>query len=76
MIDIFHLRLIKRCICKCRYFVAALSVAGFYGLISTLVSIYALLKPSCSTKILSHFVIFDVVSSPATTPPFECYLTR
>ncbi|KAI5650680.1 hypothetical protein M9H77_36685 [Catharanthus roseus] len=43
------------------YFVAALSVAGFYGLISTLVSIYALLKPSCSTKILSHFVIFDVL---------------
>ncbi|XP_058203252.1 CASP-like protein 1 [Rhododendron vialii] len=43
------------------YFVAALSVAGLYAIITTLVSFLALLKPSCSTKLLPHFVIFDVL---------------
>ncbi|KAH7858419.1 hypothetical protein Vadar_023639 [Vaccinium darrowii] len=43
------------------YFVAALSVAGFYALITTMVSFLALLKPRCSTKLLPHFVIFDVL---------------
>ncbi|EYU43898.1 hypothetical protein MIMGU_mgv1a025880mg [Erythranthe guttata] len=43
------------------YFVAALSVAGFYGLITTLFSLYALIKPGCCPKVLSHFVIFDVL---------------
>ena len=53
----------------CRYFVAALSVAGLYGIISTLLSVYALLKPDWSTRLLSHLVIFDVVSLPWT--PFS-----
>lgn len=43
------------------YLVAALSVAGLYSIISTLLSVYALLKPDCSTKLLSHLVIFDVL---------------
>ncbi|KAK4483278.1 hypothetical protein RD792_010463 [Penstemon davidsonii] len=43
------------------YFVAALSVAGLYGIITTLVSLYALFKPSCSKKVLCHFVVFDVL---------------
>ncbi|KAL3634574.1 hypothetical protein CASFOL_021628 [Castilleja foliolosa] len=43
------------------YFVAALSVAGLYSIITTLFSFYALLKPGCYPKVLSHFVIFDVV---------------
>ncbi|KAL3508050.1 hypothetical protein ACH5RR_033432 [Cinchona calisaya] len=43
------------------YFVAALSVAGLYGIITTLLSVYSLLKPECSTKLLSHLVIFDVL---------------
>ncbi|KAL3505783.1 hypothetical protein ACH5RR_031165 [Cinchona calisaya] len=43
------------------YLVAAFSVAGFYSIITTLLSVYALLKPDCSTKLLSHLVIFDVL---------------
>ncbi|XP_059648917.1 CASP-like protein 1 [Cornus florida] len=43
------------------YFVAALSVACFYSIITTVVSFFALLKPGCSTKLLFHFVIIDVV---------------
>ncbi|KAL6970320.1 hypothetical protein U1Q18_030019 [Sarracenia purpurea var. burkii] len=43
------------------YFVVALSVAGAYGLITTLVSFLALLKPGSSTKILAHFVILDAL---------------
>ncbi|KAK6122950.1 hypothetical protein DH2020_043310 [Rehmannia glutinosa] len=43
------------------YFVAALSVAGLYSIITTLLSFYALLKPGCCPKVLSHFVIFDVL---------------
>ncbi|PIM98162.1 hypothetical protein CDL12_29361 [Handroanthus impetiginosus] len=43
------------------YFVAALSVAGLYGIITTLLSFYAILKPGCCPKLLSHFVIFDVI---------------
>lgn len=43
------------------YFIAAFSVAGLYSIITTLCSLYAILKPRCSTKILSHFVIFDVL---------------
>ncbi|XP_027121127.1 CASP-like protein 1 [Coffea arabica] len=43
------------------YLVAALSVAGLYGIISTLLSVYALLKPDWSTRLLSHLVIFDVL---------------
>ncbi|KAI3459303.1 hypothetical protein Pfo_015966 [Paulownia fortunei] len=43
------------------YFVAALSVAGLYSIITTLLSFYALLKPGCCPKLLSHFVIFDVL---------------
>ncbi|CAA3027342.1 CASP 1 [Olea europaea subsp. europaea] len=43
------------------YFVAALSVAGLYGIITTLLSFYALLKPGCCPTVLSHFVIFDLL---------------
>ncbi|GFP93408.1 CASP-like protein 1d1 [Phtheirospermum japonicum] len=43
------------------YFVAALSVAGLYSIITTILSFYALLKPGCYPKVLSHFVIFDVL---------------
>ncbi|XAR57126.1 hypothetical protein NMG60_11025157 [Bertholletia excelsa] len=43
------------------YFVAALSVAGLYAFITTVVSFLALLKPGFSTKLLPHFVIFDVL---------------
>ncbi|CAI9118727.1 OLC1v1020330C1 [Oldenlandia corymbosa var. corymbosa] len=43
------------------YLISALSVAGFYGLVTSLLSIFALLKPTFSTKFISHFVIFDVL---------------
>ncbi|KAI8003722.1 hypothetical protein LOK49_LG08G03118 [Camellia lanceoleosa] len=43
------------------YFVAALSVAGLYSIVTTVISILALFKPGCSTKLLPHFVIFDVL---------------
>uniref|UniRef100_A0A5B7C421 CASP-like protein n=1 Tax=Davidia involucrata TaxID=16924 RepID=A0A5B7C421_DAVIN len=43
------------------YFVAALSVACLYSIITSLVSLFALLKPGCSTKLLVHFVIIDVL---------------
>uniref|UniRef100_A0A5B7C5F8 CASP-like protein n=1 Tax=Davidia involucrata TaxID=16924 RepID=A0A5B7C5F8_DAVIN len=43
------------------YFVAALSVACLYSIISSLLSLFALLKPGCSTKVLVHLVIIDVL---------------
>ncbi|XP_028107054.1 CASP-like protein 1 [Camellia sinensis] len=43
------------------YFVAALSVAGLHSIVTTVISILALFKPGCSTKLLPHFVIFDVL---------------
>ncbi|KAL7220633.1 hypothetical protein ACSBR2_013501 [Camellia fascicularis] len=43
------------------YFVAALSVAGLYSIITSLLSVFALLKPRCSSKLLFHFIIFDVL---------------
>ncbi|KAL0393205.1 UNVERIFIED_CONTAM: CASP-like protein IN26 [Sesamum radiatum] len=43
------------------YFVAALSVAGLYSIITTTLSFYALLKPGCCPQLLSHFLIFDVL---------------
>ncbi|KZV43792.1 CASP-like protein 1 [Dorcoceras hygrometricum] len=43
------------------YLVAALSVTGFYAVISTLLSFYSLLKPGYFTKALSHFVVLDVL---------------
>lgn len=43
------------------YFVAALSVAGLYSIVTTLLSFYALLKPGCCPRVLSHFVVFDVL---------------
>ncbi|KAK4425759.1 CASP-like protein 1D1 [Sesamum alatum] len=43
------------------YFVAALSVAGFYGAITTLISLFALCNPASYPRLLSHFVIFDVL---------------
>ncbi|KAL0388695.1 UNVERIFIED_CONTAM: CASP-like protein 1D1 [Sesamum radiatum] len=44
-----------------QYFVAALSVAGLYGAITTLISLFALCKPASHPRLLSHFVIFDVL---------------
>ncbi|XP_009763390.1 CASP-like protein 1 [Nicotiana tabacum] len=43
------------------YFVAAFSVAGFFSIITTLGSLYSLTKPGCSAKIISHFIIIDVL---------------
>lgn len=44
------------------YFVAALSVAGLYSIISGLVSFLALLRPSrSSVTVLAHFLILDVL---------------
>ncbi|XP_016542229.2 CASP-like protein IN26 isoform X2 [Capsicum annuum] len=42
------------------YFVAAHSVAGFFSIITTLGSLYSLIKPGCSAKIISHFIVIDV----------------
>lgn len=46
----------------CRYFVAALSLACLYGIISILVSISVILGPSFAKDFLPFFVICDVVS--------------
>ncbi|CAL5337826.1 unnamed protein product [Camellia sinensis] len=43
------------------YFVAALSVAGLYSIITSLLSVFGLLKPRCSSKLSFHFIIFDVL---------------
>ncbi|KAL2464110.1 CASP-like protein 1D2 [Forsythia ovata] len=43
------------------YFVAALSVVGFYGIITSLISLFSLLRPRSCPKVVSHFVIFDVL---------------
>ncbi|CAA0807131.1 CASP-like protein 1D1 [Striga hermonthica] len=43
------------------YFVAALSVAGLYAAITTIVSFFAVLKPASYIKLVSHLVIFDVL---------------
>ncbi|WOG83370.1 hypothetical protein DCAR_0102545 [Daucus carota subsp. sativus] len=43
------------------YFVAALSVAGLYSIISTLFSISALSKPGNWKFLVSHFVLLDVL---------------
>ncbi|CAH9061650.1 unnamed protein product, partial [Cuscuta epithymum] len=44
------------------YFVAALSVAGFYSIISTVLSFYNLIvKPASCPMLMSHFVILDVL---------------
>ncbi|KAA8548514.1 hypothetical protein F0562_000219 [Nyssa sinensis] len=43
------------------YLVVALSVACLYSIITSLVSLFALLKPGYSTKLLVHCVIIDVL---------------
>lgn len=43
------------------YFVAALSVAGLYAIITTLASLSVIWKPILSTKFLLHFVFLDVL---------------
>ncbi|PWA90878.1 CASP-like protein [Artemisia annua] len=44
------------------YFVAAMSVAALYGLVSGLVSVFALMKPGGnSAKLMFHFVILDAL---------------
>ncbi|CAA2983155.1 CASP 1 [Olea europaea subsp. europaea] len=43
------------------YFVAALSALGFYSIITSLFSLFALLRPGSCPKLVSHFVIFDVL---------------
>ncbi|GAV87356.1 DUF588 domain-containing protein [Cephalotus follicularis] len=43
------------------YFVAALSVACFYSIITTLASLSVIFKPYSSTKLLLHFAIWDVL---------------
>ncbi|XAR54594.1 hypothetical protein NMG60_11029804 [Bertholletia excelsa] len=43
------------------YFVAALSTAGLYSIITGLVSLLALAKPGCSTKLFVHIIVLDVL---------------
>lgn len=43
------------------YFIAALSVAGLYSIISTLLTILALLKPGNWKHLVSHLVVIDVL---------------
>ncbi|XP_055818285.1 CASP-like protein 1 [Solanum dulcamara] len=43
------------------YFVVALSVAGFFSIITTLGSLYSIIKPGCYAKIISHFIVIDVL---------------
>ncbi|XP_050116991.1 CASP-like protein 1D1 [Malus sylvestris] len=43
------------------YFVAALSVAGLYALLTTLASISVIWKPICPPKMLLHFAFLDVL---------------
>ncbi|GER55878.1 CASP-like protein 8 [Striga asiatica] len=43
------------------YFVAAVSVAGLYAAITTIVSFFVVLKPTSYIKLVSHLVIFDVL---------------
>lgn len=43
------------------YFVAGLSVAGLYSIISTLASFYNLIKPGFCPLLISHFIILDVL---------------
>ncbi|OIW19574.1 hypothetical protein TanjilG_18384 [Lupinus angustifolius] len=42
------------------YFVAALSVSGLYSIITTLASLSVVNKPHLKTKLLLHFIFFDV----------------
>ncbi|KGN57070.1 CASP-like protein 1D1 [Cucumis sativus] len=42
-----------------RYFVAALSVAAFYSLVTGLSSLFVIAKPNCHTKSLLHYAIWD-----------------
>ncbi|KAM5569079.1 CASP-like protein 1D1 [Rosa sericea] len=43
------------------YFVVALSVAGLYGILTTLASLSVIWKPIFSTKFLLHFAFWDVL---------------
>lgn len=43
------------------YFVVALSVAGLYGILTTLASLSVTWKPIFSTKLLLHFAFWDVL---------------
>ncbi|XP_010548920.1 PREDICTED: CASP-like protein 1D1 [Tarenaya hassleriana] len=43
------------------YFVAALSVACFYSIVSTLASLSAISKPSCSSILFLYLAILDVM---------------
>ncbi|XP_048320674.2 CASP-like protein 1D1 [Ziziphus jujuba] len=43
------------------YFVAALSVAGLYSIITTLASISIIMKPAFSSKFILHFAFWDVL---------------
>lgn len=43
------------------YFISALSVAGLYGILTTLASISILLKPACATRFLLHLALLDVL---------------
>lgn len=43
------------------YFIAALSVAGFFSIITTLGSLYSIIKPGCYANIISYFIVIDVL---------------
>ncbi|XP_027332553.1 CASP-like protein 1D2 [Abrus precatorius] len=43
------------------YFVAAFSVSGLYGIITTLASIFVIKTPALKIKFLLHFLLWDVL---------------
>ncbi|XP_014507677.1 CASP-like protein 1D1 [Vigna radiata var. radiata] len=43
------------------YFVAALSVAGLYSIITTLASLYAIKNPALKAKLLLYFILWDAL---------------
>lgn len=43
------------------YFISALSVAGLYGILTTLAAISTVLKPAYAARFLLHFALLDVL---------------
>lgn len=46
----------------CRYLLVAVSVGSLYGIITSLASCFAISRPSPSTKLFFHLIVFDAVS--------------
>lgn len=59
----FHLNTLRYYLLQtCRYFVVALVVAGFYALISTIISISLLLRPEFAAQFSIYISSFDMVT--------------